>query len=119
MEIEIMQQIISMVGGATESAVTIAILWIVGGYLVSLIGWGVFLYLVKFIATTIYKYLTVEVKKDEHLITLDQLSKARSTIELNNNRHTSERDIMKSEHKIEIEKIKHLYKILKESKQDV
>ena len=118
MELEIMQQIITMIGGATESAVTIAMLWIVGGYLVTLTGWGMFVYLIKFLTGVLYKFFTTDVSKSEHLEVKDRLSSVAQELKNKESEFYSKIQTMKSEHKVEVEKIKHLYKILKESSND-
>ena len=114
MNIELMEKIILLVGGATDSAVMIGVLWIVGSYLVTLIGWFAVIYIIKLLITTVYSYLTVDVDKDTYnkIVTDGLIDKDKiRTLE-------SEKANTESTHKIEIERIKHLYKILKESKNE-
>ncbi len=111
MNIELMEKIMILVGGATESAVMIGVLWIVGSYLVTLIGWGAIIYIVKFLITKVYSYLTVDVDKVTYnkIVTDGLIDKDRiRSLE-------SEMANAESTHRVELEKIKHLYKILKDS----
>jgi hypothetical protein len=111
MNIELMEKIMLLVGGATESAVMIGVLWIVGSYLVTLIGWFATIYIIKFLIKTAYSYLTVDVDKETYakIVTDGLIDKDRiRSLE-------SERADTEATHRVELEKIKHLYKILKES----
>ena len=103
-----------LVGGATESAVMIGVLWIVGSYLVTLIGWFAVVYIIKLLITTVYSYLTVDVDKETYAnIVSDNLIDKNMIRSLKSEMANTE-----STHKIELERIKHLYKILKESKNE-
>jgi hypothetical protein len=111
MNIELIEKIMILVGGATDSAVMIGVLWIVGSYLVTLIGWLAIIYIIKLLIKTSYSYLTVDVNKETYdkIVTDGLIDKDRiRSLE-------SEKANTESTHRIELEKIKHLYKILKES----
>ena len=105
-----------MLGNATDSAVTIAILWIVGGYLMTITGWGVSAFIVKLIVERVYTVYNCEVKRGDHQDVVNQLEGEKQKNSLLWDRHNEKQDTLRAEHKIELEKIKHLYKILKESK---
>ena len=115
MNIEMMQQIITMVGSATESAVMIAVLWLCANYLITLVGWLVTAYIIKFIANKVYDYLTVDVTKEDHLDNKAELERVKGRLQTKDDEFYSKRDIQNEKHKIELEKVKHLYKILKDS----
>ncbi len=116
MDIQTIEQIILMLGNATDSAVTIAILWIVGGYLMTITGWGVFVYIVKLIVERIYSVYNCPITKSEHQAIVTELASKVQDNELMAERHYQALGRLSDEHQIELEKIKHLYKILKESK---
>jgi hypothetical protein len=112
MEIETIQKIIEMLGNATESAATIAILWVAGGYLITLIGWVFSWFIVKYIAGLAYNYFSAGVTKSEYDTVVDRLS---AQVRISRDEQETAK-IAAEKHKAELEKVKHLYKILKESK---
>ena len=116
MDIQTIEQIILMLGNATDSAVTIAILWIVGGYLMTITGWGVFVYIVKLIVERVYSLFSCPVTKSEHQTVVDELARKTQDIDLMRDKHYQALTTVNDKHTIELEKVKHLYKILKESK---
>jgi len=115
MDIETMEKIITMVGEATGDAAIIAILWIVGGFLVALINSGLVVYVAIQLIKLAYKYVgdKEQNKKwlEDALAEIKEKNRAISTHE----EDLTKRDVL---HRIELEKIKHLYSILKE-KSDV
>ena len=112
MDIETIQKIIEMLGSATESAATVAILWVIGGHLVTLISWGLSFYLIKYIAELAYKLLSAGVTKEEYNEVADKLRMKERLLK----NEEARADIAAEKHKAELEKVQHLYKILKESK---
>lgn len=113
MELETIEKIITMVGEATGDAAMIAILWIVGGFLVVLINSGIAAYVITQIIKLVYKYIGA---KEENKTLLDgvQVELKEKTLLISN--HDKSLLNQEVEHRIELEKVKHLYKILKDKK---
>lgn len=126
MEIETIEQIIKMLGDATGTAGTVAIIWVVGGLVASLINAGMvfyaFIYLVKSVIGYIKSPLTeAEAKllrknQENALLANKSLIEEKSRMVSNHCEALNQRN---AAHDIELEKVKHLYKILKESQNDI
>ncbi len=105
MDVQIIEKIITMLGDATGQAATVAILWVVGSFLASIISSGLFFYGVYFIAKSGFGYLN---SKEENKRYLDD-----ANFQIKN--FAEKMSIKEKKHNSELEKVKHLYKILKES----
>jgi hypothetical protein len=115
MDVETIEKIITMVGSATGDAALVAILWLVGGFLVTLINSGLIVFVILKLIGFIRGYLEdqseLKLLLDECRVRANALTAKSYGLESS---HSQNIDALTSKHNIELEKVQHMYKILKE-----